>query len=111
MNHAKPPALSDAEIARRFNYQVPGEDVQKTMVRLRHAYTTLARTVAEELEPGREASLAFTHLEQSLFYAIGALARNQAAPGGEAPFDLLSAQGGPGVEPEQNSGGVCCRDK
>src|SRR5690606_41021267 len=80
--------LSDAEIARRFNYHAPGDDVQKTMVRLRHAYTTLARTVAEELEPGREASLAFTELEISMFYAIGALAPNPAAPGGEPPFDL-----------------------
>jgi|SRR5690606_940782 len=110
MNQAKPPALSDAEIARRFNYHAPGDDVQKTMVRLRHAYTTLARTVAEELEPGREASLAFTELEISMFYAIGALARNQAAPGGETPFDLLSAEGGPSVEPAQAAGG-CCRDK
>ena len=109
MNQEKPPALSDAEIVRRFNYHAPGDEVQKAMVRLRHAYTTLARTVAEELEPGREASLAFTQLEISMFYAIGSLARNQATPVGQAPFDLLSTEGGPNVEPAQAAGG-CCRD-
>lgn len=72
--------LSSAEIERRFNHHAPrtAERVaQHEQVRaiLRGA----AEQLAEVLPAGREAALAFTHLEDALMWANAGVAR-QAHP-------------------------------
>lgn len=65
------------EIDRRFDLHTPDENTGHAMTHVRARFKDLAATINTEIPAGREASLAFTHLEIALFYAIGALARDR----------------------------------
>jgi hypothetical protein len=72
------PILPAAEINHRFDLQPPRTpDVGGLMDETRASYKALATFLARELPGGREQSLALTHLEEGLFWAIAAIARNQ----------------------------------
>jgi hypothetical protein len=68
--------LSDEELANRFTYHPPttGQPEKYEMIRkIAHSYAT----VLNELVPdSREKSLAMTHLDEVVFWAIAGIARN-----------------------------------
>lgn len=69
-------SLTDEEICNRFNYHRPGEEGIARHAMLSELFEALARRVDEICPPGREKSLAFTHLETAKFNASAAVARN-----------------------------------
>jgi len=70
------PIIDKTEIEYRFAYRKPGPEHQKAHEFTRAEYTRLAETMARTLPESREKSLAITHLEESLFWANAAVARN-----------------------------------
>lgn len=66
-------------IERDLVNHIPNENTQRVMEATRYQYHTVAEVIngIEELRGrSRELSLAATHLEQSLMYAMAALARS-----------------------------------
>lgn len=65
------------DLAKRFTYHAPLEGQPKRYEEIRNS----ARIYAEELvlncPPSRELSLALTHLEEVVFWANAAIARNE----------------------------------
>lgn len=68
-----------AEINRRFDLHRPDEECGRKCDEVRAAVKTAAQVIAAMTPPGREQAAAMTHLEQALFFAIGAIVR-PAAP-------------------------------
>lgn len=63
------------DLAVRFSHHAPtGPDAERH-ARLRLALWTAARSVVEITPGGREQSLAITHLEEAMFWANAAVAR------------------------------------
>jgi hypothetical protein len=60
-----------------FTYHAPRGDQSTRYVALREAAKALAFSIAESTPPSREQSLALTKLEEAIFFANAAIARNE----------------------------------
>lgn len=69
------PQIDVAEVARRFTHYPPDDDRARVHEGVRAAYRELGGALALMLPEGREKSLAFTALEESIFWANAAVAR------------------------------------
>lgn len=67
--------LTDADIARRFTYHRPEGQKVEDHEDVRQQFFAWAHDLDNVLPPGREASLAFTALEEASFWAHAAIAR------------------------------------
>ena len=66
-----------SELRDRFRYHKPGEAVEKLHERVRDSLYSVAMEMDKILPPGREASIVQTKLEEAMFWANAAIARNQ----------------------------------
>lgn len=64
-------------IENNFTYHAPFGDQTERYVTLRNEAKTLALLIAELTPASREQSLALTNLEQAIFWANAAIARNE----------------------------------
>lgn len=68
----------NVDLANRFSYHPPKtEDVKNAHEWVRNTLLRVAGDFDIELSPGREKSLAITHLEEAMFWANASIARNQ----------------------------------
>ena len=65
------------DLQNRFTYHAPKGDQGERYVALRAAALTLAMDITAKTPPSREQSLALTHLEEAVFWANAAIARNE----------------------------------
>lgn len=68
--------LTQEDIANRAKYHQPSVEAVKLHTQVRVIYEASANFVNESLPEGREASLAQTKLEEFMFWANAAIARN-----------------------------------
>lgn len=74
---------SPQDVAKRennFTYHKPFGDQQERYIGLREAAKILCELIEGCCPPSRERSLAVTNLEQAVFWANAAIARNEPAP-------------------------------
>lgn len=70
---------TNAELAHRFRYHPPKDDTTAGAHQwIRDAMLVAAIHVNDNCPEGREKALAFTKLEEAMFWANAAIARNQA---------------------------------
>lgn len=69
-------------ITNNFQYHAPSPDQQERYVFLRNEARVLAYNIVKNCPPSREQSLAITKLEEAIFWANAAIARNE-TPGPE----------------------------
>jgi hypothetical protein len=75
--------ISHDELARRFNYHAPNDDRANRHERIRESLRTTAEEVVDATgPPSREQALAITKLEEAMFWANAAIAREITAPEG-----------------------------
>lgn len=67
----------DADITTRFTYHSPREDQLPRYAKLRNIGRSLAEEIVKRTPPSREQSLALTNLEDAIFWANAAIARNE----------------------------------
>jgi len=65
------------DIENRFTYHKPQNDQPERYVALREAARLLAVMIIESTPTSREQALAITNLEQAIFWANAAIARNE----------------------------------
>ena len=65
------------DLTNRFTYHPPIKNQQERYVALRSAALELARMIEDLTPKSREQALALTNLEQSIFWANAAIARNE----------------------------------
>ena len=65
------------QIENCFTYYPPKDDQSNRYVILRKTAKELAYMIVKNTPPSREQSLALTHLEEAIFYANAAIARNE----------------------------------
>lgn len=73
----EPSPSMQKQIANNFTYHPPKDDQQIRYVMLRDAAKQLAEQIAQNTPPSREQALALTNLEQAIFWANAAIARNE----------------------------------
>lgn len=66
-----------AQIENNFTYHAPKEGQPERYVELREAAKALAHLIVAKTPGSREQSLALTNLEQVVFWANAAIARNE----------------------------------
>lgn len=66
-----------ADVDNRFTYHPPKEDQSVRYNILRNQARSLAMDILTSTPVSREQSLALTHLEEAIFYANAAIARNE----------------------------------
>lgn len=66
---------TQADLNKRFNYHRPDEAKAQRHQRIRDAHRALADVLDEELIECREQSLALTKIEEAMFWANAAIAR------------------------------------
>ena len=72
------PSLTPAEkIENNFTYHPPTGDQDERYTAIRAAAKSLALLIADKTPYSREQSLALTNLEQAVFWANAAIARNE----------------------------------
>jgi hypothetical protein len=64
-------------LKKRFTYHAPKEDQPKRYTELRAAALELAEKIEALTPASREQSLSITHLEEAIFWANAAIARNE----------------------------------
>ena len=69
--------ITEMEIDNRFTYHAPKDDQPERYHRLREEFRELAHFVVENTPDCREQALAITNLEQAVFWANAAIARNE----------------------------------
>ena len=67
--------LTAEELNNRFNYHAPKVGQRAKYAEVRQRIKEFAAYLNNELPEGREKSIAFTELEQVMFYANAAIAR------------------------------------
>lgn len=91
-----------------FTYHAPHGDQGQRYESIRDRAGRLALTFNQYCPPSRELSLAMTKLEEAVFWANAAIARNEVAPPGAAddPGEALKNAASPPVEqlPEPQAG-------
>lgn len=65
------------QIENNFQYHAPKNDQQERYVFLRDEARVLAYNIVKNTPPSREQSLAITKLEEAIFWANAAIARNE----------------------------------
>ena len=65
------------DISHRFTYHPPKDGQPQRYTDLREAARLLAVKIAEECRDSRERSLSLTKLEEAVFWASAAIARNE----------------------------------
>lgn len=65
------------QIENNFTYHSPKDDQQDRYVFIRDEAKMLAYTIVKNTPPNREQALALTNLEQAIFWANAAIARNE----------------------------------
>ncbi len=65
------------DIEKRFTYHTPKNDQPQRYVLLRDEAKKLAELICKNSPQSREQSLAITHLEEAIFWANAAIARNE----------------------------------
>lgn len=65
------------DLENRFTYHKPIGDQQERYQKLRFNAKVLAFDISKNCPPSFETSLALTHLEQAIFWANAAIARNE----------------------------------
>jgi hypothetical protein len=71
----KPSDAETDDLRNRFSYHKPNADQLAAIGMMREKCLRLAEFVVADCPPGRERSLALTHLEQVMFWANAAVAR------------------------------------
>lgn len=66
-----------AKLDNMFTYHSPKDDQPERYSLLRNVAKSLAFNIVTSTPPSREQSLALTHLEEAIFYANAAIARNE----------------------------------
>lgn len=66
-----------ADIEKRFTYHAPLPGQPERYVMIRDAAKALATLLAASCPPGRELSLALTHLEETVMWANASIARGE----------------------------------
>lgn len=74
------PVPSGYSIANNFTYHPPFGDQAERYQQLRERAKALAELIGELTPISREQSLAFTKLEESIFWANASIARNEKKP-------------------------------
>lgn len=69
------------DLKNRFTYAPPQPDQIERYQEIRVCAFELAKLIAEDCPPSRERSLAFTNLEQTVFWANASIARNEGSDG------------------------------
>ena len=69
--------MTDGELANRFGYHIPNLARADKHAAIRIELSVLAEKLNQWLPESREKSLAFTHLEQVMFFANAAIARER----------------------------------
>lgn len=65
------------DLENRFTYHAPKTGQPERYVKIRDAAKSLAYDITAETPASREQSLALTHLEEAVFWANAAIARNE----------------------------------
>ena len=71
------PLDPDAELANRFTWHPPKPGQPDRYLAIRENALTLARIITQSCPASRERSLAVTKLEEAVFWANAAIARNE----------------------------------
>ena len=69
--------MTQDDIDYRMDYRHPTDEKRERHEMMRAAFKGLMRHVSEKTPTGREQSLAFTKLEEALFWANAAIARGE----------------------------------
>lgn len=77
MNNYEIEQKMGTQLEKIFTYHTPKDDQPERYVKLRDMAKELAYTIVKNTPPSREQSLAITHLEEAIFYANAAIARNE----------------------------------
>lgn len=75
---AAPYTPTFADLDRRFDYHAPNDETRVKHQAARDAMKTAAYAFADLLPDGREKSLVYTKLEEAMFWANAAIARENA---------------------------------
>lgn len=70
------PPIDVVEIVRRFTSHPLSPTAQAAQITIRADAASLAETIVKTTPESREQSLAITHLEEAVFWANAAIARN-----------------------------------
>lgn len=77
MNKYDVPTKMTDQLENNFTYHAPQGDQQERYVAIRDEAKALAYTICKNSPPSREQSIALTNLEQAIFWANAAIARNE----------------------------------
>lgn len=75
-NYEIAPKMRD-QLENNFTYHSPKDDQPERYAKIRDEAKSLAYTIQSNTPPSREQSLAITNLEQAIFWANAAIARNE----------------------------------
>jgi hypothetical protein len=69
--------MTQEEMTKRFTYHAPKDDQPAKYIEVRSSAKIFASILDENCPDSRELSLAFTKLEEAVFWANAAIARNE----------------------------------
>ena len=69
--------MEELEFALRFTHHVPKGDQAQRYTHIRNSASILASLIDDECPESREKSLAFTKLEEAVFWANASIARRE----------------------------------
>jgi len=83
--------IDPSDLANRFTYHPPVSDAQaRKYTLIRSEAHDLAAFINKEVPDGREKSLAITHIEEAVFWANAAIARDRSTTGVETRYGDLN---------------------
>lgn len=77
MDNYEIPTKVGIQIENTFTYHSPKDDQPQRYEAIRNQAKSLAYNIVKNTPPSREQSLALTHLEEAIFFANSAIARNE----------------------------------